>query len=64
VQNAFSYVKALDSSLNDIQIVTNKSSSEMSNFAIEANKTAKMLGQQTTAYTNAALIYYQQGLGD
>ena len=64
VQNAFSYVKALDSSLNDIQIVTNKSSSEMSNFAIEANKAAKMLGQQTTAYTNAALIYYQQGLGD
>lgn len=64
VQNAFSYVKALDSSLNDIQIVTNKSSSEMSNFAIEANKAAKNLGQQTTAYTNAALIYYQQGLGD
>jgi phage-related minor tail protein len=34
----------------------------MDKFAIQANKAAKALGQQTTAYTNAALIYYQQGL--
>ena len=62
IGNAFAYVKSLDASLNDIRIVTGKSADEMSNFAVEANKAAKALGQQTTAYTNAALIYYQQGL--
>ena len=41
IQNAWNYVKALDSSLNDIRIVTGKSSDEMTNFAIQANKAAK-----------------------
>ena len=62
IRNAFSYVKSLDTSLNDIRIVTGKSADQMDKFAIQANKAAKALGQQTTAYTNAALIYYQQGL--
>jgi hypothetical protein len=31
----------------------------MSKFAIEANKAAKALSTTTTAYTDAALIYYQ-----
>lgn len=64
VQQAYGYVKNLDSSLNDIRIVTGKSSEEMSNFAKQANNAAKALGKSTTNYTDAALIYYQQGLSD
>lgn len=64
VQRAYGYVKHLDSSLNDIRIVTNKSADEMERFARSANKAAKELGASTTDYTEAALIYYQQGLSD
>ena len=64
VKKAYGYVKHLDSSLNDIRIVTGKSSDEMDKFAVKANKAAQSLGQSTNAYTEAALIYYQQGLGD
>ena len=64
VQESIGYVKALDSSLNDIRIVTGASADEMDKFAIKANKAAKSLGAATTDYTNAALIYRQQGLGE
>lgn len=64
IQGAFNYAKKLDSSLNDIRIVTGKTADEMERFAIQANKAAKNLGQGTTSYTNASLIYYQQGLED
>ena len=64
VQQAYGYVKNLDSSLNDIRIVTNKSADEMAKFAVQANKAAKELGASTTSYTDASLIYYQQGLTD
>ena len=64
VQKAYGYVKQLDTSLNNIMIVTNKSSDDMARFAKQANKAAQALGAQTTAYTDAALIYYQQGLND
>ena len=64
VQKAFSYVKELDKSLNNIMLVTEKSSDQMAEFARQANKAAQNLGQTTTAYTNASLIYYQQGLAD
>ena len=64
VQKAYSYVKELDTSLNNIMLVTEKSSDQMAEFARQANKAAKELGQTTTAYTNASLIYYQQGLAD
>lgn len=64
IQQAWGYTKALDSSLNDIRIVTSKSADEMANFAIQANNAAKELGATTTDYTNAALIYAQQGLSD
>jgi hypothetical protein len=64
VQKAVSYVEKLDTSLNNIMIVTGKSSDQMASFAKEANKAAKALGSQTTTYTDAALIYYQQGLGE
>lgn len=64
VQQAWGYVQHLDTSLNDIRIVTGKSAEEMSNFAKQANQAAQSLGQSTTAYTEASLIYYQQGLSD
>lgn len=64
IQEAYGYVKHLDSSLNDIRIVTGKSANEMDRFAKNANKAAKSLGAATTDYTEASLIYYQQGLGD
>lgn len=64
VQQAYGYVQHLDTSLNDIRIVTGKSADEMERFARTANKAAKSLGASTTDYTEAALIYYQQGLSD
>ena len=64
VQKAYGYVKNLDSSLNDIRIVTGKSAEEMDIFAVKANKAAKALGQSTRNYTDASLIYYQQGLAE
>ena len=62
MSQAIGYVKSLDSSLNDIRIVTGKSADEMDLFAKKANDAAISLGKSTTDYTNAALIYYQQGL--
>lgn len=64
IRNAWNYTVQLDSSLNDIRIVTEKSSEEMERFAGKANKAAKSLGAATTAYTKASLIYYQQGLAE
>jgi DNA-binding transcriptional regulator LsrR (DeoR family) len=45
-------------------IVTGKSSDEMARFANQANKAAKALGANTKQYTDASLIYYQQGLNE
>ena len=64
IQQAWGYVQHLDTSLNDIRIVTGKSADEMDKFAVSANKAAQSLGAATTDYTEAALIYYQQGLSD
>lgn len=64
IQQAYSYVKNLDKSLNNIRIVTEKSADEMERFARTANRAAKGLGASTVDYTDAALIYYQQGLSD
>ena len=64
IQKAYSFTKQLDTSLNDIMIVTGKSSDEMGRFAYRANKAAKALGAATKDYTQASLIYYQQGLSD
>ena len=64
IEKAWGFAKKLDSSLNDIRIVTGKSADDMEKFAIQANKAAKNLGSTTTDYTNASLIYYQQGLDD
>lgn len=64
VEKAWSFTKKLDESLTNIMIVTEKSSDDMAQFARQANTAAKALGASTTAYTDAALIYYQQGLND
>lgn len=64
VRESLSYVEKLDKSSNDIRIVTNKSAESMSQFAKEANSAAKGLGASTRDYTEASLIYYQQGLKD
>ena len=64
VRQAFDYVKALDSSLNDIRIVTKQSSEQMANFAVQANNSAQALGRSTMDYTKAALTFYQQGLDE
>lgn len=64
IQNAYNYVKVLDSSLTDIRIVTGQSREEMDKFAESANRAAQNLGRQTKDYTNAALSFYQQGLSD
>ena len=61
VQRAFGFVKRLDESLTQIKIVTGKSAGEMQVFAKEANKAAKELGRTTTEYTDASLIFFQQG---
>lgn len=62
ISEAFSYAQELNTSLNNIRIVTGKNTEEMNKFAISANKAAKALSTSTTAFTDAALIYYQQGL--
>lgn len=61
ITSAIGYAKDLNSSLNEIRIVSGKSADEMARFAEEANKAAKRLSTTTTDYTNASLIYYQQG---
>lgn len=64
INQAISYVKRLDTSLNNIQIVTGKSADTMAKFAKSANEAAKNLSVTTNEYAKAALIYYQQGLSD
>jgi TP901 family phage tail tape measure protein len=61
VSQAWTYVKGLNSDLNDIRIVTGKSADQMERFAKTANKTAKELAVSTRDYTQGALLYYQQG---
>ena len=64
IRSAFNYAQDLNESLNNIRIVTGQSTDQMAKFAEQANKAAKALSTTTTDYTNAALIYYRQGLSD
>ena len=64
IQGAWGYVQHLDKSLNDIRIVSGESAANMEKFAKQANAAAKTLGTSTLDYTDAALIYYQQGLDE
>lgn len=64
LQSAYGYAQDLNESLTNIRIVTGQSTEQMAQFAKRANDAAKALSTTTTAYTDAALIFYQQGLGD
>ena len=61
IQDSVKFIYDLDESLNNIQVVTGKSSDEMATFAKNANEAAQRLGQTTLAYTEGALLYLQQG---
>ena len=62
LQTAKGYAQDLNESLNKIRIVTGNSVEDMAKFAEEANKAARALSTTTTKYTDASLIFYQQGL--
>ena len=62
LSSAYGYAKDLNRSLNEIRIVSGQNTDQMAKFAKEANRAAKALSSSTTDYTDAALIYYQQGL--
>lgn len=62
LQSALTYAQSLDKSLTNIRIVTGASSEQMAQFAKQASEAAKSLKTTTVAYTDASLIYYQQGL--
>lgn len=64
ILKAYGYSKKLDKSLNNIRIVTKQSNEQMKEFAKYASQSAAKLAKSTTDYTDAALIYYQQGLED
>lgn len=64
ISDAISYTKNLNSSLNDIRIVTGQSAAEMAKFAQAANASAQKLSTTTNSYVKASLIFYQQGLSD
>lgn len=61
LQSAYNYAQDLNESLTNIRIVTGQSVEQMADFAKQANESAKALSTTTTAYTDAALIFYQQG---
>ena len=62
IRTSYQYAQDLNESLNNIRIVTGESTEAMDKFAARANKAAKALSASTLDYTNAALIFYQQGL--
>lgn len=61
IQRAVGYIEGMDESLNNIRVVTGKSAKEMELFREEANETAKVLGKTTKEYSDASLIFFQQG---
>ena len=64
LETAYGYAQDLNESLTNIRIVTENSAEDMANFAKQANEAAKALSTTTVDYTDAALIYYQQGLSE
>lgn len=62
ISEAYRYAQDLNESLTNIRIVTEYSTEQMREFAKYANESAQRLSTTTTDYTDAALIYYQQGL--
>lgn len=63
ISSAYNYAQDLNESLNNIRIVTGYDADKMADFAESANKAAKALSTTTLDYTDASLIYYQQGNG-
>lgn len=61
ISGAYQYAVDLDSSLNNIRIVSGQSAEQMAQFAEYANQAAKSLSTTTVDYSDAALIYFQQG---
>ena len=61
IQRAVGYIEGMDDSLNNIRVVTGKSAKEMELFREEANEAAKALGKTTKEYSDASLIFFQQG---
>ena len=61
---AVDYVQELDTSLNNIRIVTSASNEDMRNFALYANEAAQAIGASTTAFTDAAQLYAQNGFNE
>lgn len=61
---AVDYVQELDTSLNNIRIVTSASNEDMRNFALYANEAAQAVGASTTSFTNAAQLYAQNGFNE
>ena len=64
ISEAYRYAQDLNESLTNIRIVTEYSTEQMREFAQYANESAQRLSTTTTDYTDAALIYYQQGLSE
>lgn len=58
------YVKELDTSLNNIQIVTGETSANLTDWAKSANEAAAQLGASTVAFTDAAQLYAQNGYSE
>ena len=61
IRQATDYVKELDNSLTQIQLVTSYSKDDMNQYAKSANEAARALGSTTTAMTNATLLFAQSG---
>ena len=61
VSSAIGYVEDLNKTLTDIRIVTGKSIEDMADFTKIANSAAKELATTTKAFSEASLIYFQQG---
>ena len=61
IRQATDYVKELDNSLTQIQLVTSYSKDDMNQYAKSANEAARALGSTTTAMTNATLLFAQAG---
>ena len=64
IQGAVSYMKDLDESLTQIQMVTNSSKEDMRELAQYANVAAQALGSTTTDYTNAVKVFVQEGFSE
>lgn len=64
ISSAVTYVEKLDTSLNNIRIVTGKSAEDMKQFAQWANQAGQSLSANTSDIANAALIFAQQGDSD